>query len=162
MILVTVGTSTLPFDRLLKLVDDAGIDDELLVQHGASSVRPRCARAVDFLPFEALVQHVETARAVITHAGVGSVLTGLSAGLQPIVVPRRAALREAVDDHQLEFAARLRSAGMISVVERPDSLRDAVANAIGGGKRPDDGDPVLARELRAYLDAKIDPPHAPA
>ena len=68
MIFVTTGTCE-PFDRLLHAVDAASIDEELVVQHGFSPVRPHGARCVEFLPFAELVELVREARVVVTHAG---------------------------------------------------------------------------------------------
>ena len=58
MILVTVGTNEAPFDRLVGVFDaPSGADaaepgEEVLVQHGASLLRPAGATCVDFLPFD--------------------------------------------------------------------------------------------------------------
>jgi UDP-N-acetylglucosamine transferase subunit ALG13 len=41
---------------------------------------------------------------VVTHAGVGSVLSVLNQGKIPVILPRRAAHGEMIDDHQVEFA----------------------------------------------------------
>jgi UDP-N-acetylglucosamine transferase subunit ALG13 len=78
MILVTTGSSGGPFDRLLATVDRFGIDEEIVVQHGPSSLRPQGATCVDFVPFEQLRRLVSHARVVVSHAGVGSILLCLS------------------------------------------------------------------------------------
>ena len=105
MILVTVGTSGEPFDRLLESVAPLTAGEEVVVQHGASAVRPPGAECVAFLEYSELLDRMRRARAVVTHAGVGSIMAALSVGKRPFVVPRRRALGEAVDDHQVELAA---------------------------------------------------------
>jgi UDP-N-acetylglucosamine transferase subunit ALG13 len=149
VIFVTVGTH-LPFDRLVRSLDDCAVDERLVVQVGAGGARPRAAEIVGFLPFDELIAHIRAARVVVCHAGVGSVLSCLQNGKRPIVVPRRAAHAEAVDDHQVEFARRLGAAGLVTLVEEPSGLSDALAAAspeleLGatGGR--------LARELGAYV-----------
>jgi UDP-N-acetylglucosamine transferase subunit ALG13 len=151
MIFVTTGTCE-PFDRLLRAVDALSIDEELVVQHGFSPVRPRGARCVEFLPFAELVDLVREARVVVTHAGVGTVLTALANGKRPVVVPRRAGAGDAVDDHQVEFARRVAASGLVTLVEDLDELSGALAGDLGAVGRiaPDRR---LVSELRALLQA---------
>jgi UDP-N-acetylglucosamine transferase subunit ALG13 len=151
MIFVTTGTCE-PFDRLLSAVDAAALDEELVVQHGVSGVRPAGARCVDFLPFGELVELVRSARVVVTHAGVGSVLTTLMNGKRPIVVARLAEAGDAVDDHQLEFARRLAARGLVMLVEDISELPAAIREAAHdiGRVAPD---PRLIAELRRNLRA---------
>jgi UDP-N-acetylglucosamine transferase subunit ALG13 len=130
MIFVTVGTNEAPFDRLLHALDRFPGDEELIVQHGASHVRPRGATCIEQLPFEELTEHVRRARVVVTHAGVGSVLVALTNGKRPLIVPRRAEHGEAVDDHQFVFARRFAAAGLVSLVEDERDLPAAVASAL--------------------------------
>ena len=122
MILVTVGTNEAPFDRLLEGVDALQLDEELVVQHGPSKVRPRGAECHDFLAFDEIVEHMRAARVVISHAGVGTVLVALANGKHPVVVPRLRQFGEAVDDHQLAFARRLHREGVLTCVERREAF----------------------------------------
>lgn len=163
MIFVTVGTNEARFDRLLAAVDRLGTGEELIVQHGPSTVRPAGAEAVDFLPFDDMVETMRRARIVVTHAGVGSVMTSLLAGKRPIVVPRLRRYGEAVDDHQLPFGRRLDQAGLVVFCEEPEELGRVVAG--GGGALDVELRPSrrLVGDLREYLSATIplalgDPP----
>src|SRR5215470_10761060 len=90
MIFVTVGSSRIPFDRLLRAVEKI-TTEQVVVQHGASRVRPANAECYEFVDHEQFVELARAARAVVTHAGVGSLLTVREAGRRPIVVPRRKA-----------------------------------------------------------------------
>ncbi len=153
MILVAVGTSAFPFDRLLHAVEGLTGDEALIVQHGPSQVRPTDARCLPFVPFHALAELVREARVVVTHAGVGSILLALANGKQPFVVPRRRAFGETVDDHQVESARRFARAGLVHLVEDPVRLTEVVL-----GSRAEAPTPIapaaelpLVRELRDYL-----------
>jgi beta-1,4-N-acetylglucosaminyltransferase len=153
VIFVTIGSYE-PFDRLLAAVGALLGDEPIIAQCGGSRVRPVRASCVEFMPFDDLVEHVRRARAVITHAGVGSVLTVLANGKRPIVVPRLKRFGEAVDDHQLAFARRLSVAGAVVLVEDPAQLEHALAETPGSPPvRPAGG--ALADELRAYLAATV-------
>ncbi|HZT91501.1 MAG TPA: glycosyltransferase [Gaiellaceae bacterium] len=153
MILVTVGTNGAPFDRLLRLVDALDTAEPLVVQRGSSRLAPRRASCIDFAPFPELAELVASARAVVSHAGVGSVLLALHAGHRPILVPRLRRFREAVDDHQLELALRLHDEGLAHVAQTEAELRDAVeiARRPNGRESPFAASPALAEELRLRL-----------
>jgi len=150
MIFVTVGTNEARFDRLLEVVAAVEIDEELVVQHGPSPVRPAGARCVAFLAWDEVVEHVRAARVVVAHAGVGSVLVALVNGRRPVVMPRLRRYREAVDDHQVVFANRLAEAGLVTVITDAQGLRRAL-----GEEREAPvllrSRPRLAEELRLYL-----------
>jgi UDP-N-acetylglucosamine transferase subunit ALG13 len=122
MIFVTVGTSTFPFDRLLRGVDSLEVGHELVVQYGASGLVPRARVARQFMSYAEVVEHMQRARAVIAHGGAGSILTALQAGRHPLIVPRRRQHSEAVDDHQVELASRLADRGLLTIVDDVSEL----------------------------------------
>lgn len=157
MIFVTVGTNEAPFDRLLEAVQAVTASEEIVVQHGSSAIRPaNAARSYDFLPFDDLVAEMRSARVVVTHAGIGSIMTALSCGRRPVVAARLVAHREAVDDHQLPVARRLEAAGLVTLVEDLARLEAAVAEA---GERVDvslGADERLVSELRDYIRSALD------
>lgn len=150
MIFVSVGTHEAPFDRLLRAVGELELDEELVVQHGPSQVR--CANAVEaeYLPFDDVVRYIREARAVVMHAGVGSMMISLANGKRPIVMPRLHRFAEHVDDHQLELGRRLEANGLVTVVEDADELAQALARPPEppGGMT---GVPWLGSDLREYL-----------
>jgi beta-1,4-N-acetylglucosaminyltransferase len=153
MIFVTIGTSE-PFDRLLRALPKID-DEELIVQGGGSTSRPDRARWVEYVSFDELVELVRAARVVVTHAGVGTIMVALANGKHPVVVPRLKRFGEAVDDHQLELARRLDSAGYVTLVEDEADLPAALGD--GEARAPGDGSAngQLARELRALIAARL-------
>jgi UDP-N-acetylglucosamine transferase subunit ALG13 len=127
MIFVTVGTNEARFDRLLEMVAECSLHERLVIQHGHSSpIHPPHATLVDFMSFEDMVETIRTARLVVTHAGVGSVMVALANDRRPIVVPRRKSFGEAVDDHQLQLGRRFAQGGMVTLVETQEALADAL------------------------------------
>lgn len=151
MILVTVGVSNLPFDRLIGAADDLAAEGEtVVVQYGAARIRPQRAVCFDYLRFAELREWVSKARVVVCHAGIGSVALCLSTGKHPVVVPRFERLGESVDEHQLTFGRRLGELGLATVVEDVSELAHAVRSvptqqARTGLSRQ------LADELLAYI-----------
>jgi beta-1,4-N-acetylglucosaminyltransferase len=152
VIVVTVGSSGFRFDRLLRGVDAVETEEEILVQHGPSDVKPRGATCVPYLAFDDLVTAVRKARVVITHAGVGSVLVARMNGKRPIVVPRLARYGEVVDDHQLYFAERLAQDDGVTLVLDPSNLDQAVRSpAEPAPSTRTEGPTSLEADLRDYL-----------
>lgn len=138
-IVVTVGTSQRPLDRLFRWLDALCASGELTTplyaQHGASAA-PQRFPGVAFLPAPELERRLSRARVVICHAGAGALGTCIKYGLRPLVVPRLSRHGEAVNDHQQELAAALAAAGR--AVLCPDrgslaaALRAALATPHGG------------------------------
>jgi beta-1,4-N-acetylglucosaminyltransferase len=150
VIFVTLGTQAYQFDRLLRGLDGVG-DEELVVQGGASTHRPAGAAWFDYLEYPELVEYLRRARAVVSHAGVGSVITAVAQGKRPLVVPRLHRYGEAVDDHQLPFARRLAEIGLLTLVEDPAGLPAALADPPALEPRPA-GESTIAADLRGYLE----------
>jgi UDP-N-acetylglucosamine transferase subunit ALG13 len=150
MIFVSVGTHEAPFDRMLRAVCELDLGEQLVVQYGPSAVRCEGAVESEYLPFDEVVDYIREARAVVMHAGVGSVMISLANGKRPIVMARLQRLGEHVDDHQLELARRLEANGLLTLVE--DS--PALAEALGRGAEPPgqmSGIPWLGADLREYF-----------
>ena len=124
MILVTVGQERFPFDRLLRLVDEAMASGEVegpaFAQTGHSSYVPRFFPCAAFLPPDKLRELIRRSTLVITHGGVGTVVQCLEEGKVPLVVPRDPRRGEHLDGHQLEFSARMEVEGRV-LVARDDA-----------------------------------------
>ena len=151
MIFVTLGTQAFPFDRLLRALDQLPGEEELVIQCARSSFRPARATWYDDLPYEQLVELCRSARVIVSHAGVGSILTALRVGRRPVVVARLRAYGEAVDDHQVEFARRLAAADLVTLVESLDDLRSAIAAEGALEQRAVPSRSELVTDLGAYL-----------
>ncbi len=153
MIFVTVGTNEASFDRLVRVFEaqEVTLGEEVLLQHGASQLRPAGATCVEFLPFDELVEAIRRARAVVMHAGVGSIMTALANGKRPIVVPRLRRYGEAVDDHQLSLARRLHAGGLVTLVEDPDGVPQALASATATSEHDLGPSRQLVAELQSFI-----------
>jgi UDP-N-acetylglucosamine transferase subunit ALG13 len=133
-----------------------GDGEPIVVQHGSSDVRADNAVNVGFLPFDELVDRVRAARLVVCHAGVGSVMVALANGKLPVVVPRLRRFREAVDDHQLFFARRLASAGLVTLVDDLDELSSVIESAAEQiAQQSPTAATSLANELHALIEGRV-------
>lgn len=119
--LVILGTERYPFTRVLVQVAHALPGEvEVLYQTGNTAVPDIRGIHRQWLPSDELVRAMAEVDVVVTHGGVGTVLTALRLGKHPVVMPRLAELGEHVDDHQSDLARVLEDRGLISVA-RPDS-----------------------------------------
>lgn len=107
MIFVTVGTQ-LPFDRLIKTVDDwcSESDTDVFAQIGPSNNIYHNLKHKPFLDPVEFDNYFSNANLIIAHAGMGSILTALTYGKQLIIMPRKANLGEHRNDHQMATAKR--------------------------------------------------------
>ena len=91
MIFATVGSHpTFKFDRFLRLLDSLPGDD-LIVQYGPGRSPINARHAMPWMPFEEVVEHMNSASHVVSHAGVGTILTAINAGHVPGCSPGCAA-----------------------------------------------------------------------
>jgi len=121
-VLVSLGTSPFPFTRLVRrLLEVLPAQAEVLWQVGPTPVGELPGRVVSSLSHDDLVGEMRAADVVVCHAGVGSALTALSVGRCPVLVPRRVAHREHVDEHQLQIARAL-AARELAVAADADRL----------------------------------------
>ncbi len=152
MILVTLGTHGQPMQRLVPVLERIATQlPELApfeIQHGATTL-PTGWNGSALIPPPRLAELMRGADVVISHGGPATVSEARAAGTIPIVVPRRRAEGEHVDDHQLDYARRLADAREIILVERADELFDTVVNhaalaAVLPAPEPHDARPAAA------------------
>lgn len=132
MIFVTVGTQ-LTFDRLIKAVDDwAGrrARTDVFAQIGPSDYHARHITTQTFITPQECDQHMRSADVIVAHAGMGSILTALELGKPIVILPRKAALGEHRNDHQLATARRFAEMGSVSVAMDEHELAEKL-DALG-------------------------------
>ena len=128
LVVVTVGTDFHRFDRLVgwaaRWADDHAEQARVVIQFGTADdpggVATRLSGALDSAELLALMDQAD---AVVCGAGPGTVIDALRAGVQPVVVPRRSGLDEAVDDHQVAFARLLGERGVARSATTEAELR---------------------------------------
>ena len=113
MIFLTTGTQ-LPFDRLVRAVDDwaeaTQPDCEIFGQVLPAShnpYRPRNFATRTRLSPAEYAEMFGNARLIISHAGMGTILTALTHGKQICIMPRQVKHGEHRSDHQLATVERL-------------------------------------------------------
>lgn len=126
MILVTLGTQDKPFTRLLdaiqREIDNGNIKDRVVVQAGCTKYDTKDMELFDLIPLEDFDKLMGECDLLITHGGVGSIITGLKKDKKVIAVPRLAKYGEHINDHQKQIIEKFDEAGNIIGVSDLDDL----------------------------------------
>ena len=132
MIFVMLGTQNNSFQRLLeeidKLISKNIIKEEVIVQAGYTQYQPKCEKMkiIDFMPREELDTYEQNANFIITHGGVGSIITSLEKGKKVIAVPRLHQYGEHVNNHQTEIVEKFNQGGNIIGLQTVEELEEAI------------------------------------
>ena len=88
---------------------------QALAQIGATDLDPSHLEARRFIPPDEFDRIVRGADVVIGHAGMGTILTAVAANKPLLVFPRRFALRETRNDHQIATARVMSERGIVTM-----------------------------------------------
>lgn len=151
MIFVTVGTQ-LPFPRLIDAMNALAPDigEPVIAQTSASDANGAARwRALEVRPhltppeYEALFTR---ARLIVAHAGMGSILSAQLWHKPLVIMPRRHALGEHRNDHQMATARHFRDRPGIHVAWTADDLGPLLRAPDLGAARQ-----VVSPELEALV-----------
>ena len=130
MILVTLGTQDKSFVRLLdaiqKQIDLGNINDRVVVQAGCTKYKSNNMEIFDLIPmddFDALMNECDL---LITHGGVGSIISGLKRGKKVIAAARLKKYKEHINDHQLQIIDNFSSNGYLLKLDDFDKLGELI------------------------------------
>lgn len=126
MIFATVGTQ-LPFDRMIGVIDKWSIKQgvkDCFAQVGKAGSQPaNITSAPNLTPLQ-FAKRIAECKVIVSHAGMGTILTAFAAEKPIIVMPRLAAHGEHRNDHQLATVANLRDRAGIYVADDEVALAD--------------------------------------
>ena len=130
MILVTLGTQDKNFVRLLEkidqLINNGLIKDKVIVQAGFTKYNSENMEIFDLIPQDEFNDLMNKADIIITHGGVGNIISALEKNKKVIAVPRLAKYGEHINDHQTQIIAKFNALGYIIGLQDVDELDDAV------------------------------------
>jgi UDP-N-acetylglucosamine transferase subunit ALG13 len=133
-VVVTLGTfKDYGFERLVRrLLEVLPPEADVLWQTGDTDTSGLGVDGHHAIPERELSDAMREADVVVAHAGVGTALAALEVGKRPLLVPRRLAHGEHVDDHQIQIAEELTRRGLALTAEA-DALghHDLLAAAAG-------------------------------
>lgn len=138
MIFVTVGTQ-LPFDRLIEAVDDLAPlfpNTEFIAQAYGTRYAAKHIKTLEFVPPADFGNYINKAELIISHAGIGTILSVSQMGKPLIIFPRLAKYKEHRNDHQLATCRMLESRNAVHVAYDKKSLKLTIENYFSGNLQP--------------------------
>ena len=133
MIFVTLGTQDKTFKRLLEDIDKWAnknkIKEKIIVQAGFTKYESKNMEIFDLLDKDDFDKYIKECDLLITHGGVGSILTGLKNNKKVIACPRLAKYNEHMNDHQVQIIKRFTDAGYILPYYENDDLGKIIAKS---------------------------------
>lgn len=156
MIFVTVGTD-LPFDRMVKVIDSWASESgraDVFAQIGEGGWKPRHIHYSEFLQPSEFRDYLASANLIISHAGMGTILSAIDGGKPILVVPKRASLGEHRSEHQLATAQRMSELANVNVAFDEHELReklDRIQELIQPAKVDQRGSNALIHGLRDFI-----------
>lgn len=129
MILVMLGTQDNSFKRLLKELDNLKekniIKEKVVVQAGHTKYKSNNLEIFDFIDKDTLEEYQSKADLIITHGGVGSIISSLKRDKKVIAVPRLKEFNEHVNNHQLDIVESFSDKGYIIGIKDIKELEKA-------------------------------------
>ena len=126
MILVTLGTQDKSFKRLLEAIDKqvelGNIKDKIVVQAGCTKYESKNMEIFDLIPMEKFDDLIKSCDLLITHGGVGSIITGLKNNKKVIAAARLEKYKEHTNDHQLQIIENFSNDSYILGLDNFDEL----------------------------------------
>ena len=133
MIFVTLGTQDKTFERLLKAIDKSiekgEIKEKVIVQAGNTKYETKNMEILDLISPDKFQQLVDECDLLITHGGVGSILSAVKQGKKVIAAPRLKKYNEHVNDHQKQIIKEFAKDGYIIELEDMDKLGETLQKA---------------------------------
>ena len=126
MILVTLGTQDKSFKRLLEKIEEelekGKVKDEIIVQAGYTEFASNKMTIKKLIPMDEFDNLIEKCDILITHGGVGSIITGLRKNKKVIAVARLKKYKEHTNDHQLQIIDNFSKEGYILKLDNFDDI----------------------------------------
>ena len=133
MIFVTLGTQDKEFPRLIeeidRLIENKTIKEEVIVQAGCTKYESKNLKIFDLISHDEFEKLVSECSLLITHGGVGSILTGIKRGKIVIAVPRLKKYKEHESDHQIQIINEFNKKGYIIGLKGVEDLESALKKA---------------------------------
>lgn len=126
MIFVMLGTQDKQFKRLIDVVLQANLDDEIIIQKGYTKFESDEIKNFKYCSKNEYEELISKADIVITHGGVGSIMTALSKNKKVIAMARLAKYGEHQNDHQLDIIDNFAIENYIFKLDEKDDLKQLV------------------------------------
>jgi len=151
-IFVVVGTQE-PFDRMVKTIDQWAAGNSsanIFGQISRAAYIPESFETTGFISPELFDIKFREADLIVSHAGMGTIISALQHSKPIIVMPRLAEFLEHRNDHQLATARSFGKLGFVKDVYNENELIEALNNADSMKAAPAIGSGA-SQELTGFL-----------
>lgn len=135
MIFVTIGTQE-PFDRLIKAVDEiaaeVGPETKVIAQVSYANYQAQHMKTFDFLSPGEFEKYFSEADLIVSHAGMGTIISALVKEKPLIILPRLIKYHEHRSDHQVATANVFKQLDYVHVANDEADLKQKVFDIIKG------------------------------
>lgn len=130
MIFVTLGTQDKGFTRLLEAIDkqinNGNIKEEVIVQAGYTEYESKNMKIYKLISMDEFDTYIKKCDLLITHAGVGSIMTGINNNKKVIAAARLKEYNEHTNNHQLDILKEFTKKGYILSLDDFDKLDEVL------------------------------------
>ena len=157
MIFLTIGTQE-PFDRLIKAVDEIAplLNTDIIAQVSRSGYKAKNLQTFAFVSPVEFKTYFNRASLIISHAGMGTIISALEGEKPILIMPRLARYREHRNDHQLATAAVFQKLNYVHVAQDEQDLKAKLEQVYHSGLQPlhkigSHASPELIASVRSFL-----------
>lgn len=122
--------------RVVDEVAGAFRDTPFVAQVSKSAFKATHLQTFDFIPPVDFNKYFEEAELIISHAGMGCILSALERNKPIIVMPRLAKYGEHRNDHQLAACNVFKTLGYVNVATSEAELQEKLMALISQGAKP--------------------------
>ncbi|MER2998966.1 glycosyltransferase [Pontibacter populi] len=137
-VFLTTGTQE-PFDRLIKAIDSITLyleDITIIAQTPKSYYQPKNIQVFDFLDPSEFDFYFTEADLIVSHAGMGTVISALEKEKPIIIFPRLIKYKEHRSDHQMATAIKLKELNYVHVAFEEEELKSMIMSAFYNELKP--------------------------
>lgn len=157
MIFLTIGTQE-PFDRLLKAVDEIApsLHTKIIAQVAKSAYVPKNMETFAFTSPMEFKTYFNEAELIISHAGMGTIISALEGEKPILIMPRLARYREHRNDHQMATARVFEKLGYVHVAYDEAELKAKLISVYQNSLQPlhkigSHASPELMGSIKSFL-----------
>jgi UDP-N-acetylglucosamine transferase subunit ALG13 len=100
-------------------------------------------------------QHFKRASVVVSHVGMGTIISGIEAAKPLVLMPRLAEFGEHRNDHQLGTAKKFQNIKSIQIVESAEELKLAITKVLSQDEMVENAalnlSPLLLERLKGFV-----------
>jgi UDP-N-acetylglucosamine transferase subunit ALG13 len=138
MIFVTIGTQE-PFDRLIKVIDEIapalkGIP--VIAQVSKTNYKAKNIQTLEFISPTEFNTYFAQAQLIVSHAGMGTIISALEQEKPIIVMPRLVKYKEHRSDHQLATANKFEALNYVHVAYNETELKNKLITVLHSNLKP--------------------------